>query len=181
MVIEEGSISVILSVREAWQRLRSPKAPAAEPDWFREILDSLRWMHQEHVRALRELGYSPKEAFWLDFACLPFLPWDGASGGTMPLSRLLWLYVDLYRATIDSLDPADEPAFVDLLRQRYHRMKQVVAAAPELSSGGAFGPTPTGTGAGPTKWALGGLIVLWTARAWQTHPAGFPCRLMEDL
>ncbi len=172
---------MILSVREAWQRLRSPKAPTAEPDWFREILDSLRWMHQEHVRALRELGYSPQEAFWLDFACLPFLPWDGADGREMPLSRLLWLYADLYRSTIHSLDPADEPAFVELLRQRYHRMRQVVAGSPEPSSDGTACRTSEAMETGPAKCALGGLIVLWTARAWQRHPAGFPCRLRENL
>jgi hypothetical protein len=179
--LRKEDFSVILSVREAWRRLRAPYAPQAEPDWLSEVLKSLRWMHQEHVKSLRELGYSPKEAFWLDFACLPFLPWEGAQGSEMPLSRLLWLYADLYRSTADSLDPADEPAFVELLRQRYHRMRQVVAAAPEPPSDGALDPAPAGAPGRPTKWALGGLIVLWTARAWQTHPAGFPCRLLEDL
>jgi hypothetical protein len=172
---------VILSVREAWRRLRSPKVAKAEPDLFHEVLKSLRWMHQEHVKDLGALGYSPREAFWLDFACLPFLPWDGAHGGEMPLSRVLGLYADIYRTAVDSTEPWDESAFVELLRRRYHRMRQVVAAAPELSSDGTFDPTSAGTDAGPTKWALGGLIVLWTARAWQTHPAGFPCRLRENL
>ena len=172
---------MILSVREAWRRLRSPKAPQAEPDWFYDVLKSLRWMHQEHVKDLCKLGYSPREAFWLDFACLPFLPWDGADGGEMPLSRILELYADIYRTAVDVAGPWDELAFVELLRQRYHRMRQVVAAAPELSSGGTLGPTPAGTDTSPTKWSLGGLIVLWTARAWQTHPAGFPCRLRENL
>jgi hypothetical protein len=99
----------------------------------------------------------------------------------MPLSRLLRLYADLYHSTVDSLDPAGEPAFVELLRQRYHRMRQVVAASPEPSSGGTTDRTSEGMDTGPAKWALGGLIVLRTARAWQTHPAGFPCRLVEDL
>jgi hypothetical protein len=172
---------VILSVREAWRRLRTPKAPEGDPDWLHEVLKSIRWMHQEHVKDLRELGYSPREAFWLDFACLPFLPWDGLNGRGMPLSRLLWLYADLYRSTIDSLDPTDEAAFVELLRQRYHHMRQVVAAAPEPSSSGTTDHSSEGMDTGPAKWALGGLIVLWTARAWRTHQAGFPCRLMENL
>jgi hypothetical protein len=172
---------VILSVREAWRRLRAPKAPQAESDWLPEVLTSIRWMHQEHVKALRDLGYSPKEAFWLDFACLPFLPWDGANGREMPLTRLLELYTDLYHSTIDSLDPAEEPAFVELLRRRYHRMRQVVAAAPEPPSGGAACRTAEAMDTEPAKCTLGGLIVLRTARQWQTHPAGFPCRLVEDL
>ena len=172
---------MILSVREAWRHLPSPKAPQAEPDWLHEVLKSLRWMYQEHVKDLCALGYSPKEAFWLDFACLPFLPWDGTTRREMPLSRILRLYTDLYRATIDSFEAEDEAAFVELLRQRYHRMRQVVAAAPEPSSSDTIGPTPDGTAAGSAKWALGGLIVLRTAREWQTHQAGFPCRLRENL
>jgi hypothetical protein len=172
---------VILSVREAWRRLRSPKVAQVEPDWFREVLKSLRWMHQEHVKDLCALGYSPKEAFWLDFACLPFLPWDGANGSEMPLSRILRLYAELYRSTIDSLDPGNEAAFVELLRHRYHRMRQIVNASPEPPSRGTTDPTPAGIDAGPTKWALGGLIVQWTAREWRTHQDGFPCRLLEDL
>ncbi len=172
---------MILSVREAWRRLRAPKSPTAEPNRLHEVLKSIRWMHQEHVKDLRGLGYSPREAFWLDFACLPFLPWDRVNGSEMPLSRLLWLYADLYRSTIDSPDPADEAAFVELLRQRYHHMRQVVAASPEPSSSSTTARTSGEMDTGPAKWALGGLIVLWTARAWQTHQAGFPCRLMEDL
>ena len=172
---------MIPSVRKAWRRLRSPQAPQAEPDWRHEVLKSLRWMHREHVKGLRELGYSPREAFWLDFACVPFLPWDGAKGREMPLSRILRLYADLYRSTTDSLGPGEEAAFVETLRQRYHRMRQVVNAAPEPPSGGAAGPMPAGTDTGPAKCALGGLIVMWTARQWQTQQAGFPCRLREDL
>jgi len=172
---------VILSVREAWRRLRSPKAAHAELGWPHEVLKSIQWMHQEHVKGLRQLGYSDREAFWLDFACLPFLPWDGANGREMPLSRILRLYAEIYRSTIESLDPAQEQAFVGLLRQRYHRMRQVVSLAPEPSAGGPAGRPSGRVDAEPAKWALGGLIVQWTARAWQTHRAGFPCRLLEDL
>ncbi len=172
---------MILSVREVWRRLRATKPQAVRPDWSHEVLQSLRWMHQEHVKDLCRLGYSPKEAFWLDFACLPFLPWDGANGSELPLSWILRLYADLYRSTIDSLGPGDEPAFLDLLRQRYHHMKQVVAASPAPSAKDTGSRTPEGMNPGPAKWALGGLIVLRTAREWQTHQAGFPCRLMENL
>jgi hypothetical protein len=65
--------------------------------------------------------------------------------------------------------------------QRYHRMRQVVAGSPEPSSAGTACRTAEAMETGPAKCALGGLIVLWTARAWQTHPAGFPCRLRENL
>ncbi len=172
---------MILSVREVWRRLRTVKPPEVRPDVSHEVLQSLRWMHQEHVKDLCRLGYSPKEAFWLDFACLPFLPWDGVNGSEMPLSWILRLYADLYRSTIDSLGTEEEPAFIELLRQRYHHMRQVVAAAPASVSDDAPGRTPKGMDTEPARCALGGLIVLRTAREWQTHQAGFPCRLMENL
>ena len=172
---------MISSVREVWRRLRTAKPPEVRPEVSHEVFQSLRWMHQEHVKDLCRLGYSPREAFWLDFACLPFLPWDGANGSEMPLSRVLRLYADLYHSTIDSRSPGDEPAFLELLRQRYHHMREVVAAASASSSSDTRSRTSEATDTGPAKWALGGLIVLRTAREWRTHQAGFPCRLMEDL
>ena len=68
---------MISSVREAWRRLRVTQVQEVQPDWSGEVLKSVQWMHQEHVKDLCKLGYSPKEAFWVDFACLPFLPWNG--------------------------------------------------------------------------------------------------------
>jgi hypothetical protein len=147
----------------------------------REILESIRWMQREHVRDLSRLGYSAREAFWLDFACLPFLPWDGTAAGEMPLTWVLRLYADIYRHAFGSLGRWDERAFVELLRQRYHRMKQAVAASNETASNAAAGGAPPEKGAEPAKCALGGLVVLQTARAWQAHHAAFPCRLREDL
>ena len=170
---------MILSVREVWRRLRTTKPQEVRPDVSHEVLQSLRWMHQEHVKDLCGLGYSPKEAFWLDFACLPFLPWAGSNGGSeMPLSWILRLYADLYRSTFDSLSLGDEPAFIELLRQRYHHMRQVVAAAPASSD--PENCTAQAVSAEPAKWTLGGWIVLRTAREWQMHQTGFPCRLRED-
>jgi len=172
---------MISCVRDAWRRLRAAKPPEVEPDWLHEVLKSIRWMHQEHVKDLCKLGYSPREAFWLDFACLPFLPWDGATDSEMPLSYILRLYADLYRSTLDSPDSWNEPAFVELLRQRYHHMRKVVAISHESSPSPASGHVPEGTEAGAAKWSLGGLIVQRTAREWQKHQAGFPCRLVENL
>jgi hypothetical protein len=91
---------MILSVREAWRRLRSPKLQEVQPDWSHEVLKSLRGMHQEHVKDLCQLGYASKEAFWLDFACVPFLPWSRSAPGRMELRAVLDLYADLYRLTV---------------------------------------------------------------------------------
>ncbi len=147
----------------------------------REILESIRWMQREHVRDLCRLGYSAQEAFWLDFACLPFLPWDGTAAGEMPLTWVLRLYADIYGHTLGSLGHWDERAFVELLRQRYHHMRQIVAASNVAASNAGADGAPQGGVAGSEKCMRGGLIVLRTARAWQGHHAAFPCRLLENV
>jgi hypothetical protein len=98
----------------------------------------------------------------------------------MPLTWVLRLYADIYHGTFRSFGTREERAFVELLRQRYHHMRQVVAAHAAVSNTGA-GDRPEGTDAGPKKCELGGLIVLRTAQAWQGHHAPFPCRLVENL
>jgi hypothetical protein len=137
-------------------------------------------MHQEHVKDLRKVGYSPKEAFWLDFACLPFLPWSSSAHRSIGLGTVLDLYTDLYRLTVSQLDPADSQTFIALLRQRYSSVRRMVASSGGLRQDGARVDASGWADAGQQKWALAGLIVLWTARQWQEHPSAFPCRLVED-
>jgi hypothetical protein len=171
---------MISSVREAWRRLRAPKPPDVEPDWLPEVLKSIQWMHQEHVKDLGKLGYSSKEAFWLDFACVPFLPWSRSGHGRIELSTVLNLYADLYRQTVGPLEPAESETFPVLLRQRYRRIGEMVAASGGLRQDEPAVDAAGWTDSGQQKWALAGLIVLWTARQWQEHPSAFPCRLVED-
>jgi hypothetical protein len=171
---------MILSVREAWRRLRTPKLPEVPPDWSHEILQSIRWMHQEHVKDLCQLGYSPKEAFWLDFACVPFLPWSRSARGWIGLSTVLDLYVDLYCRTVGPLEPADSQPLTALLWQRFSSIRRTVAVSGGLHHDGARVDASAWADPGQQKWALAGLIVLWTARQWQEHPSAFPCRLVED-
>jgi hypothetical protein len=171
---------MMLSVREAWRRLRSPNLQEVQPDWSHEVLKSLRGMHQEHVKDLCQLGYSPKEAFWLDFACVPFLPWSRSAPGRMELHTVLDLYTDLYCLTVGSLEPADPAKFTALLQERYHRIRKMVATSGGLHQDGARVETGVWADPGQQKWAQAGLLVLWTARAWQRHPSAFPCRLVED-
>jgi len=171
---------MISSVRKAWQRLRSAKSSKVEPDWPEEVLKSIRWMSQEHVKDLCRLGYSPKEAFWLDFACLPFLPWSPSAHGSIGLSTVLDLYADLYRLTVGPLEPTDSGTFTALLRQRYDSVQRTVVASGGLRHDGAQIDASGWADSSQQKWALAGLIVLWTARQWQQHPSAFPCRLVED-
>ncbi|MCU0916436.1 MAG: hypothetical protein MUC88_18005 [Planctomycetes bacterium] len=166
-------------IREVWRRLHAAKPPEAEPDWLPEVLKSIRWMHEEHVRDLGTLGYSPKEAFWLDFACVPFLPWNGFAHRRIELGTVFDLYADLYRLTVGPLEPVESRTFTALLRQRYHSIRQMVASADGLRHDGARIDPVGWTDSGQQKWAVAGLIVLWTARQWQQHPSAFPCRLSE--
>jgi hypothetical protein len=171
---------MISSVREAWRRLRSTKIQEVRLDWSQEVLNSVQWMHQEHVKDLCKLGYSPKEAFWVDFACLPFLPWNGAAHSRLRLSTVFDLYTDLYRLTVGPLEPAGSEMFTALLRQRFSSVRQMVAASGGLYHDGARVDASSWTEPGRQKWALAGLIVLWTARQWQEHPSAFPCKLVDD-
>lgn len=174
---------MLSTARGAHHGPRSSRFEKLRPDWLRDILQSIRWMHGEHVKDLRELGYSPKEAFWLDFACLPFLPWDKTAGPEMRLSAILKLYADIHCSTVGPVKPADPQAFLDLLTQRYRTIRQRI-----LESGARVreerDTQPAADGgpqAGDTKEALAGLIVMQTAREWGRHRSTFPCRLVEDI
>ncbi len=174
---------MLSTARGAHHRPRSSRFEELRPDWLRDILQSIRWMHGEHVKDLRGLGYSPKEAFWLDFACLPFLPWDKGSGREMRLSAILKLYADIHCSTVGTVKPADTQAFLDLLRQRYRTIRQKIAesgarAREEMGRLPASEVRPQGELA---KEALAGLIVMQTAREWGRHRSAFPCRLVEDI
>jgi len=153
------------------------------PNWLQDVLQSIRWMHQEHVKDLRGLGYSPKEAFWLDFACLPFLPWNKAAGPELRLSTILGLYADIHRSTVGSQESVNMQAFVELLKQRYSAIRQRVAesakSAPENTRSQA--PTDSKSSEGGSKVALAGVIVMRTASEWGQHRSAFPCRLVEDI
>ncbi|MGE5293264.1 MAG: hypothetical protein ACM3VT_00395 [Solirubrobacterales bacterium] len=174
---------MISTARGGHRGLRLSRLEEVRPSWLQEILQSIRWMHQEHVKDLRGLGYSPKEAFWLDFACLPFLPWDKAAGPELRLSMILGLYADIHRSTLGSLEPVNAQAFLSLLKQRYRTIRQKVAESggPAAESTRPQTPAESKPPTGDSKEALAGLIVMRTAREWGQHRSAFPCRLVEDI
>ncbi len=178
---------MLSTARGAQHNLRAKRFEQVRPGWLQDVLQSIRWMHGEHVKDLRELGYSPKEAFWLNFACLPFLPWDQAAGPELRLSTILGLYADLHRSTVGPVEPADSQAFLNLLKQRYRTIRQQVAATQEATASSesvhesAAPDSPAGPNGDPPRWMLAGLIVMRTAREWRQHRSTFPCRLVEDI
>jgi len=174
---------MLSSARRAHHGPRSSRLEELRPDWLRDILQSIRWMHAEHVKDLRGLGYSPKEAFWLDFACLPFLPWDKGAGREMRLSAILKLYADIHCSTVGCVKPADAQAFLNLLKERYRTIRQKIsessACAREEPARQQAGTTDAQ--AEDTKETLASLIVMQTAQEWGRHRSAFPCRLVEDI
>ena len=173
---------MISTARGVHRGLRSSRLEEVRPNWLQDILQSIRWMHREHVKDLRGLGYSPKEAFWLDFACLPFLPWDKAAGPELRLSTILSAlrgHPSLHRRS-----PWSPRA-----RRRSSICSNKDIARSARRSRESDGPTPKPAGLdpsvctekGPPKWALAGLIITRTAREWRQHRSVFPCRLVEDV
>ena len=174
---------MISTARGDHRGLRSSRLEEVRPNWLQDVLQSIRWMHQEHVKDLRGLGYSPKEAFWLDFACLPFLPWNKAAGPELRLSMILGLYADIHRSTVGSQESVNTQAFLGLLKQRYRTIRQKVAEsgtpAPETMRSQT--PADAKPATGDSKETLAGVIVMQTASEWGKHRSAFPCRLIEDL
>jgi len=173
---------MISTARGDHRGLRSSRLEEVRPNWLQDVLQSIRWMHQEHVKDLRGLGYSPKEAFWLDFACLPFLPWNKAAGPELRLSMILGLYADIHRSTVGAQEPVNAQAFLGLLKQRYRTIRQRVAESggPAAETSGPRTPNAPEPSSRDSKETLAGLIVMRTAREWGEHRSTFPWRLVED-
>lgn len=174
---------MLTTARGACHGLRSSRLEDVRPDWLHDILCNIRWMHEEHVKDLRGLGYSPKEAFWLDFACLPFLPWDKTAGPEMRLSMILRLYADIHSSTVGPVSSAEMQAFLALLKQRYRTIRQRILESAALAREGANCQPVVAGGprTGDAKEALASVIVMQTAREWGRHRSAFPCRLVEDI
>lgn len=145
---------------------------------------SLYEFYTEHTTALQNIGHSPNEAFWLHFACLPFLPWDDEAENEVRLSQILSLYLSIYRDNIDShIKPEDETAFIKLLEERYTMVLELMSAEnPSQSLLELAGFVLPGQN-NATKCAHAGFIVLNTKREWERqqrqHP--LPYRLVRDI
>ena len=85
-----------------------------------EPIISLYGFYTRQTTPLQKIGYSPKEAFWVHFACLPFLSWDNQAQNEIRSSQLFELYLGIYSDTVDGgIKPKERPAFIKLLEKRY--------------------------------------------------------------
>jgi hypothetical protein len=148
-----------------------------------EALGSLYLLYKAHSAQLEAVGYTPTEAFWLNFVCLPFLPWAEQSKDQLNLTAVLRLYVGIYQHnTGDHLKPEAVPAFLELLVDRYRMARDIAAIedAAELQRElGRFALPEEQDTARTTRAAA---IVLQTIAEWQeqTGDERLPCMLVED-
>jgi len=148
-----------------------------------EVTTSLYKFYKDHVEQLRDAGYSPKEAFWLDFACLPFLPWDEHAENEIRLSQVLRLYFRIYSSSIDSnIKPEDKPAFIDLLKDRYDMVRNIISTVASSQLQLELGRFILPDHNDDEMWVHAGLVVLNTKFEWeeQRRQNPIPYRLVND-
>ncbi len=149
-----------------------------------QVLGSLYLLYKSHNVQLQAVGYTKTEAFWLNFACLPFLPWTEQSEDRLKLTQVLRLYLGIYQYnTGGDLKPEAIPAFLELLADRY-RMAKDIAAVEDASQRerelGRFTLPGEHDSARSTRAAS---IVLRTIAEWQKQDGQdrLPCMLVEDI
>ena len=149
-----------------------------------EILASIYLFYKDHSKNLRKLGYSFEEAFWINFACLPFLPWDTLSKNNILLSQILRLYLGIYQYyTGKSIKPENIPAFIELLKDRYHMARDYIPINDSSPSIIEFGRSILPKENNVEKLTQAGSIVANTASEWQLQRKETPlsCGLEDDI
>ena len=149
-----------------------------------EALGSLYLLYKAHSAQLEAVGYTLTEAFWLNFVCLPFLPWAEQSRDRLKLTAVLRLYVGIYQHnTGNSLKPEAVPDFLELLVERYRLAREFAALedTAELQRQlGRFALPGEHDTARATRAAA---LVLQTIAEWQKQTGNerLPCMLVEDI
>jgi hypothetical protein len=149
-----------------------------------EALGSLYLLYKSHSAQLQEVGYTGTEAFWLNFGCLPFLPWAEQSKNRLTLTQVLRLYLGIYQHSAGGdVRPEAVAAFLELLADRYRMAKQIatIEDASQLERELAHIALPGEHD--PARAARAGSIVLHTIAEWRklTGNDRLPCMLVEDI
>jgi hypothetical protein len=149
-----------------------------------EALGSLYLLYKSHSAQLEAVGYTPTEAFWLNFVCLPFLPWAEHSENRLKLTAVLRLYVGIYQHnTGDHLKPEVIPAFLELLVDRYRMAREIAAIADASHLDRELGRFALPGERDAARATRAGSIVRHTMAEWQkqTGDDRLPCMLVEDI
>lgn len=149
-----------------------------------QLLGSLYLLYKFHAEELRKAGYTPKEAFWLNFTCLPFLPWDRRSEAKINLTEVLRLYLGIYQySTNNSISPEDVPAFLELLADRYKMAKGIVSVKDQSQMTIQLGRLALPEERNIVRLTRAASILLHTVNEWQSQIGQdrLPCMLLEDI
>ncbi len=149
-----------------------------------EALGSLYLLYKFHSAQLEAVGYTPTEAFWLNFVCLPFLPWAKQAENRLKLTAVLRLYVGIYQHnTGDRLKPEAVPAFLELLLDRYRMAREIAGIADAAQVERELGRLALPGEHDTARTSRAGAIVLHTIVEWQkqTDDERLPCMLVEDI
>lgn len=153
-------------------------------DGIAHVLGWLYLLYKYQAQELRKMGYSCAQAFWLNFACLPFLPWDRKAQDQVTLTQVLQLYLGIHQFNTDNaLKPQAIPAFIELLIDRYKMARNLVGNQEESRLTLELGRFALPGEQDTAKLNQAASIVLSTIAEWQKQSGQerLPCRLMEDI
>ena len=149
-----------------------------------QTLGSLYLLYKAHSAQLQAAGYTKMEAFWLNFACVPFLPWARHSENRITLTQVLRLYLGIYLHNANGvIEPQAIPAFLELLMDRFRMAREAVSISDvsqlEMELGRFALPGEHDT----ARRVRAASIVLATIAEWQkqTGQDRLPCMLVEDV
>lgn len=149
-----------------------------------QVLGSLYLLYRTHSARLQEVGYTRTEAFWLNFTCLPFLPWAEQSENQLNLSEVLRLYLGIYQYNTGSDITAEAiPSFLELLLDRYWIAKNTVAVEDASQVERELGHLALPGEHDAVRTTRAASIVLETIAEWQRQEGEnrLPCMLVEDV
>ncbi len=124
------------------------------------------------------------EAFWLHFACLPFLPWAEHSENRLGLTEVLRLYVGIYQHNMNGdIKPEAISAFLELLVDRYRMAKDIGSREDGSQLEMELGRFALAGEHDTDRRVRAASIVLHTIVEWrkQTGEDPLPCMLVEDV
>jgi hypothetical protein len=149
-----------------------------------EALGSLYLLYKSHSAQLQEVGYTQTEAFWLNFGCLPFLPWAEQSKERLTLTQVLRLYLGIYQYSAGGeIRPEGVAAFLELLADRYRMVREIAARADASQVASELGRFALPGDRDAARTTRAGALVLHTIAEWRklTGDNRLPCMLVEDI
>ena len=146
-----------------------------------EKLSGLQYLYEESIKYYVEQGFSPEEVFWIQFAQIcPSIVWDENAPNEVKLSEVLRLYLSIYCEKVNpKMTVEEEPAFLELLRERYNKVNWIIFESHQDDYGLAtleLGRLILGEGANLIRQTKIGTDVLNIARA-----GPIPLKLVEDI